>query len=153
MRHQLKIIIGSLFIFPCCTFSLSIGDYFQQGLKVHNHSSQTIVINDVSTPELQNIPVTSWYARGMEYASDQYTVLSGQTFSHTVDIYSGADYKLICTVKSNLMLGPDEYEFQATPTSTDELICVTSAYSNYSSGGLIFWADVVVNDQIENEIR
>jgi hypothetical protein len=137
MRHITKAVILSSLIFPGCLFALGLNSYFQQGITVDNMTSQNILVTDSAAPGfLLNYPVNPGKGIVGTYASDQFTVASGQTFSHTININSAVDYSLICTVKSNLFISVGSMHTDK-PTSTDEKRCQTSGYNQFSRDGTI----------------
>jgi uncharacterized membrane protein len=137
MISKFKVILISCLIYPCTTFALTPGDYFQQGLTVVNESSQNILITDPSTTEILNYQVNPEYQVKVTYPSDQFTNAAGQTFSHTITINSGINFSLICTVTSSLYLSGNSTHM-SKPTSSDESKCKTGTYLQSGPYGLIY---------------
>lgn len=127
MRHSLKTVMFLLFIFPCCAFSLNVGDSFQQlGIDILNDSSQQVLLTDASEPELQSklIPLEDYFS--VEFSPNQFTVPSGQTFTHDIEIHSAVDNKLICTIKTKVVVDQSGAVEESKLVSTNESKCSTS---------------------------
>lgn len=141
MQHQLKIILFLLFIFPCCAFSLNVGDSFQQKhVLLDNISSQAILVTDTSEPALQHKSVAQDHGYKIVFSPVQVTTPS-QTFSHVLEIHSGVNDNLICTVTVNAVIAEDGSVTNKL-VSTDETKCHTSP-KWYDKG---FNYDLVVRD-------
>jgi hypothetical protein len=123
MRHQLKILMCCLFLFPCsafaCFFSYCVGDsFYQPDIYVNNLSSQGIMLTYENGPAA-TAPKNGVYVK---FPADLVTTSAGQTFSHTVDIRSAVDFKLICTIKTNAVIASGDYQISPS-VSTDESKC------------------------------
>ena len=148
MTSQFKIVMFFLFFFPCCAFSLNIGDYFCQGTSISNYSSQPIIVTDSADQWLKDYLMTPKDEVSVKYAQDQFTVPAGQMFSHTIDIRSASDNKLICTVQNSLAFGPGNEMQTRKPISSDETRCAVENYHDYDEIDKvqIFGFSIVVND-------
>lgn len=132
MRHQLKIAMFFLFIFPCCAFSLNVNDYFYQSLEIDNeYYPQAILVTDAVEPALQNKSVAKQGKFSVDFPHDQFTNASGQTFTHTIDVRSAVDNTLICTVTTSLVIDSNGEMTFSEPISSDSSKCHAWAHMSF----------------------
>jgi hypothetical protein len=124
MRHQIKILMFCLFLFPCsafaCLFSYCTGDSFKQPeIYISNHSSQAIIFTDANGSTVTTAPDDGTY---MTFPVDLVNDSIAQIFSHSVDIRSAVDFKLICTIKTTAVITNGAAKLSDS-VSTDESKC------------------------------
>lgn len=131
MRHQLKILILCLFLFPCsafaCLFSYCVGDsFYHPDIYLYNASSQVIMFTDKNGPGI----VAEDSGKYMTFPADLIADSTGQTFSHTIDIHSAVDFKLICAIKTKAVITDGAAKLYSS-ISTDESKC--HVYAHHAS--------------------
>lgn len=145
MRKLLVAIFMSVVIIPSSTWALNLNSYVNQEGTVINHTSNVITVTDLASKTVHNSPIAIGYEFTVQYASQLYTQ-PGQTFTHTMNVYSGADLSPICSVSSSLTLTANS-EWQKKPISSNPLRCNGSVYSYIDSKyGKIFGFEIDVKD-------
>lgn len=142
--RNIKVLLAFVLIFQgASAFAFPLNGYFQQGIYVDDQSNENILVTDPAEPQITNYLVPQDYHVDANFSSDQFTVASGQAFSHTVNINSAVNNKLICTVKSDLVLGLNSMHV-GKPSSSDESRCQTTNNISSSGSGYIFQMQITV---------
>lgn len=146
MNKLLAIMLASMIVIPSHVMAMELLSYFNQGAKVFNETSNPIFVTDPASKTIhdKSIPID----KGLEimYASERFTS-PGQTFSHTINVYSGVDLSPICSNSSYLVLNFTS-ETQKLPITSNPSRCEVSSYVKYDNEyGKVFGLQVIVKDQ------
>jgi hypothetical protein len=144
MRLNIKNALIALILVPCIASAASVGSYFQQGVIIQNTSAQSIMVTDAAIPELTNKEIQSGHELVAAFASDQFTVAAGQTFSHTYSIHSATNFALICTVTSNIVISTSGLSMNK-PANSDETHCQAGNAMVSSKNGTILATGIIVS--------